>query len=330
MADAPTASVAREDAVAVQVADDVLDAHLTLGAVAMERKPVDEAHRFGVERVYIQLLLDLRAALLGRDDTVADGWQRTVPKALPGVFLQGADDVLGVLLGLILVEKRHDLPHHDVHRIVAHLLGDGDELHPILRELPDVEFQLEVIAEKAAKRMDDHNVERRGFGRARFDHALELGPAVVCGRRARLHIRLDELVAARGAIGFALLALVGDRDIVLGLPRRRDAQVKGGAQRHGHVSSLLLTSSAWPEQLIEQIAEPRLEHVHLGLGNWNLLGPIVGDGPGREVVLRRPAGERPRVAEQLFKLLGDPEDRFEDGPGHVGSIAPTGAKQNGP
>jgi len=124
LADAPTASVAREDAVAVQVADDVLDAHLALGAVAVERKPVDQAHRVGVERVYLQLLLDLGATLLGRDDTVADGRQRTVPKALPGVFLQGADDVLGVLFGLILVEQRHDLPHHDVHRIVAHLLGD--------------------------------------------------------------------------------------------------------------------------------------------------------------------------------------------------------------
>jgi hypothetical protein len=48
-----------------------------------------------VERVYLQLLLDLRAALLGRDDTVADGRQRTVLKSLLGIFLQGADDVLG-------------------------------------------------------------------------------------------------------------------------------------------------------------------------------------------------------------------------------------------
>ena len=35
LTDAPTASVAREYAVAVQVADDVLDAHLALDAVAM-------------------------------------------------------------------------------------------------------------------------------------------------------------------------------------------------------------------------------------------------------------------------------------------------------
>ena len=196
LADAPAASVAREDAVAVQVADDVLHAHLALGAVAVERKPVDQAHRFGVERVYLQLLLDLRAALLGRDDTVADGRQRTVPKTLPGVFLQGADDVLGVFLGLVFVEQRHDLSHHDVHRIVAHLLGDGDELHPILRELPNIEFQLEVIAEESAERMDDHHVERRGLGRARLDHALKLGATVIGRRRARLYIGLDELVAA--------------------------------------------------------------------------------------------------------------------------------------
>jgi hypothetical protein len=150
-------------------------------------------------------------------------------RPLPGVLLQGADDVLGVLLGLILVEQRHDLPHHDVHGIIAHLLGDGDELHPVLGELPDVEFQLEVIAEKAAERMDDHHVERRGLRRARLDHPLKLGAPIIGGRCARLHIGFDELVAARLAIGFTLALLIGDRDIMLGLPRRRDAQVKGRA-----------------------------------------------------------------------------------------------------
>ncbi len=104
--------------------------------------------------------------------------------------------MLGVLFGLILVEQRHDLPHHDVHRIVAHLLGDRDELHRILRELPDVKFQLEVIAEEPAERMDDHHVERRGLRRARLDHALELGAPVISRRRAGLHIGFDELVAA--------------------------------------------------------------------------------------------------------------------------------------
>ncbi|MEC5382665.1 hypothetical protein VSX64_17645 [Aurantimonas sp. C2-6-R+9] len=52
---------------------------------------------------------------------------------------------------MILVEQRHDLPHHDVHRIVAHLLGDGDQLDAILRQLADIELQLEVIAEKPAE-----------------------------------------------------------------------------------------------------------------------------------------------------------------------------------
>ncbi len=196
LADAPAPAITGEDTVAVQVADDVLDAHLALGAVAVERKPVDQAHRFGVERVYLQLLLDLGAALLGRDDTVADGRQRTVPKTLPGVFLQGADDVLSILLGLILVEQCHDLPHHDVHRIVAHLLGDGDKLHPILRELPDVELELEVVAEEATERVDDHHVEGRGLRSARLDHPLELGTAVVGRRRSGLDIGFDQLIAA--------------------------------------------------------------------------------------------------------------------------------------
>ena len=68
-----------------------------------------------------------------------------------------------------------------------------------------------------------------GLRRTGFDHPLELGPTVVRRGRTRLDKGLDELVAPRGAVGFALPALVGDGDIVLGLPRRRDAQVEGGA-----------------------------------------------------------------------------------------------------
>ena len=137
--------------------------------------------------------------------------------------------MLGVLLRLVFVEQRHDLPHHDMHGIVPHLLGDRDQLDAILGELPDVEFQFEMVAEEAAERMDDHDIERRGLARARLDHALEFGAAVVGGGCARFDVGLGELIAARLAICLALPLLVRDGDIVLGLPRRRDAQIEGGA-----------------------------------------------------------------------------------------------------
>ena len=40
---------------------------------------------------------------------------------------------------------------------------------------------------------------------------------------------LDQIVAARGAPGCALALQVRDRDVMLGLPRRGDAQIEGGA-----------------------------------------------------------------------------------------------------
>jgi hypothetical protein len=184
-----------------------------------------------VQRVDLQLLLGLRAALLGCDDAIADGRQRAVPEALPGVLVHGAQDVLGVLLRLVFVEQRHDLPHHDVHGIVAHLLRDGDELDAVLGELANVELQLEVIAEETREAVNHDDIERRGLRRARFDHALELGAAVIGGGSAGFHEGFDKLVAARGAIGFALLALVGDRHVMLGLPRRRNAQIERRALR---------------------------------------------------------------------------------------------------
>ncbi len=63
---------------------------------------------------------------------------------------------------------------------------------------------------------------------------------------------------------------------MLGLPRRRDAQIEGGAQRHGH-GKCLLTSSARPEQFVEEVAEPCLEYVEFGVRDRHTLGPIVGD-----------------------------------------------------
>nr|WP_034828156.1 hypothetical protein [Hyphomonas pacifica] len=138
--------------------------------------------------------------------------------------------MLGVLLGLVFVEQRHDLPHHDVHGVVAHLLRDGDEANTILRQLPDIELKLEMIAEEARETVNHDNIEGRGLRRSRLNHSLELGAAVVGGRRAGLHEGFDKLIAPRFAPCFALPALVGDRHVMFGLPAGGDAQVEGSPQ----------------------------------------------------------------------------------------------------
>ena len=208
--DAPAPAVTGEKSLPVEVGSDVLHAHRSGCSIPFQGKSVDQPHRVGVQRVDFQLLLDLRAALLGRDHAVADGRQGAIPKALARVLLQGAQHMLGVFLGLVFVEQRHDLPHHDVHGIVAHFLGNRDQLDAVLRQLPDVEFQFEMVAEEAAERMDDHHIERRGLARARLDHALEFRAAVIGGGRSRLNVGLGELVAARLAIRLALPLLVGN------------------------------------------------------------------------------------------------------------------------
>ena len=99
--------------------------------------------------------------------------------------------MLGVFLRLIFVEQRHDLPHHLMHRIVADLLGDRQQLGAVLRQLADVELHIEGIAEKATERVDDHRVEQRGLRCARLDHPLELRATVVGRRRTRLDVGFD-------------------------------------------------------------------------------------------------------------------------------------------
>jgi len=46
-----------------------------------------------VQRVDFEFLLDLRAALLGCDNAIADGRKRAVPEALPRVLFQRSQNV---------------------------------------------------------------------------------------------------------------------------------------------------------------------------------------------------------------------------------------------
>ena len=106
----PPAAVAGKETALVEIGGDGLDAHRAGRAVSFEEQAIDQPHGVGVQRVDLQLLLDLRSALLGRDDAIADGRPCAVPETLPGILVHGAQDVLGVLLGLVFVEQRHDLP----------------------------------------------------------------------------------------------------------------------------------------------------------------------------------------------------------------------------
>ena len=161
-----------------------------------------------------------------------------------------------------------------MHRIVTKLLRHRDEPNAVPGELADVEFQLEMVAKKAAERVDDHDIEGRGFLGARLDHPLEFRAAVVGRRCTGLDECLDQFQPACPAVGLALLALVGDRYVMFGLAHRRDAQVEGGALDDGHDARRLM-SSARSEQFVEKIAKPRLEHIDLGLGKRNTLRPVV-------------------------------------------------------
>jgi hypothetical protein len=250
-ANTPAPAHAGVEPALVQMLGDRLHAHAPPRAVALQRQAEGEPHRVGVKRVDLQLLLELGPALLRVHHPIADRRQRAVPEALPRILLQGAKRVLGVLLGLVLVEQRHDLAHHHVHGIVAKLLRHGDELDAVPGELPDVELQLEVVAEEAAERMNDHHVEAGRLLGPGLHHALELRPPIIGRRGARLDIGLHQLVVARGPIRLALLALVGDGHVMFGLPRGRDAQVEGGAERdRAHAAFLKARCTAFGSRSI--------------------------------------------------------------------------------
>ena len=120
---------------------------------------------------------------------------------------------------------------------------------------------------------------------------------------------------------------------MLGLPRRRDAQIEGGAQRHGHAGNLL-TSSRRPEQFVEQVAEPCFEYVDFGIRDRHARGPVVHDAPSLNIMFDRAAKARPGAGHDIevgrqFAECGAVAQRGAM-PGHCARIAQTPARAERP
>jgi hypothetical protein len=87
---------------------------------------------------------------------------------------------------------------------------------------------------------------------------------------------VHEMVAERSAIRLALLLLVGDRDIVLGLTGRRDAVIQGGAQgdtwRFGVYDGSPSAVAVAAEVSVDEKSVHRHEHeglaISTGRRNW--------------------------------------------------------------
>ena len=80
--------------------------------------------------------------------------------------------------------------------------------------------------------------------------------------------------------------------------------------------------STRPEQFIKQIAKPCLEYVHFPRGDGDAFRPIIGNGPGRKIVLGRPPDPLARhvqIVVQVYRLL---RTGFGRGTAHVYSITP--------
>src|SRR5262249_30301530 len=85
---------------------------------------------------------------------------------------------------------------------------------------------------------------------------------------------------------------------------------------------------------VEQVAEPSLEYVDLGLGHWHVLGPVIGHRPLDRIDLPRwpgAASGSTRIVVEIAESRGQwdqaPLPRFL-GASHGASVAPDAIPQN--
>jgi hypothetical protein len=190
---------------------------------------------------------------------------------------------------------------------------------PIGRELPSPSRARRKISRTVSARMGSIS---RAF--------LTRWPRCSAASTMREPIGGDELPPARRAVAFRLTALVRDGEIAVRLPPGRDPQVEGGANHCGH--GVLPPSIACREQLVEQVAEPSLEHVDLGVGHWHVLRPVIGHRPGDQIGPSRSPRAASRSARVVVQVVRGRHaralsPRFLEA-SHGASVAPVAIPQN--
>jgi hypothetical protein len=78
-----------------------------------------------------------------------------------------------------------------------------------------------------------------------------------------------------------------------------------------------------PKQFIKKIAKPCLEYVHFPRGDGDAFRPIIGNGPGRKIMLGRPPdllAAHVQIVVQVYRVL---RTEFGRGTAHVYSITPS-------
>ncbi|MCU0987772.1 MAG: hypothetical protein MUC89_23075 [Acetobacteraceae bacterium] len=149
-----------------------------------------------------------------------------VPEPLARVLAHGAVGVLGVLAALVFIEHREHLPQHFRAAVMtSDVLRDRDEVDPGATKPTDIHLVHVQIPREAARAVHEHHIERSFGRRGRCDHALEGGAILVSSRCASVLEDRSDGPPARVAVCACLVELIGQREIRLGLPTRRDTQI---------------------------------------------------------------------------------------------------------
>nr|WP_255247134.1 hypothetical protein [Sphingopyxis sp. GW247-27LB] len=146
-------------------------------------------------------------------------------------------NVFRCLAALMFVEDMQQLAEHFAGRVLADLLCDRYQLDPGLPEFPDVEFGVQRIPAEPAQRMHHHEIEGLIRPLGGMDHFLENRAVLIERGRSRLGEDLNDLDALPLTPYAALGDLIGDRQVSLGLPGCRHADID---RRAGHGRLLLV------------------------------------------------------------------------------------------
>nr|WP_242596924.1 hypothetical protein [Rhodocyclus gracilis] len=134
--------------------------------------------------------------------------------------------MLRVLLALVLVEQAEQAPRHFSCAVLARLLRDRDDLHAVALQPLLIDAKFDQVAEEARQAVHDDCLEGWRLLHRIADHLLEDWPLVVGGRRSRFDILADHWMTVRRAPLAQLAELIGNRQVVIGLPGGRDACVE--------------------------------------------------------------------------------------------------------
>jgi hypothetical protein len=204
---------------AIEPGDDLLDAHGTFDPIAVKEEPENLPNRSRFAFFDFEAFLDALSASFDLYGAIPEGRFAAVPEALAGVLQHRPANMLGGLFAVEGIGCRENRFCELRGRSFAKSLGYRNKRYAMLLKPAPGDNISSGVTEKPRLAVNENDIEGGRIDAGRIHHPLKLRSFVIASAGTGIDKFPDDEPAALATITAGLGQLIGDRDVVLSLPR---------------------------------------------------------------------------------------------------------------